>query len=118
MAQPISRPVIREDLPKPGEVITFDGYTNKHYLVIIGVRMPEGINNILAKAFIPLASTEAVVTLNLPGIDLYSVDVTTLTWKLTKEGDGDILDEYEVSGFVKEYNTVDKHVFKALNVRK
>jgi hypothetical protein len=114
MAQPSSRPAIREDLPKPGEVITFDGYTNKHYLVIIGMPMRKGINNILAKAFIPLVCTEAVVTLNLEIDDLYSVYVTALTRKLIKEGDGDMPDEYEVTAIVEKYNTLNEHIDMSL----
>lgn len=116
MAQPISHPVTREDLPQPGEVITFDGYIRKrykNYLVIIGMRMSEGINNIVVQAVIPLASTEAVVFLNL-GINLYSVDVTALTWKLIKEGDGDMPDEYEVTAIVEKYNTLNEHIDMSL----
>lgn len=114
MAQPSSRPATREDLPKPGEVITFDGCTNKHYLVIIGMPMRKGINNILAKAFIPLVCTEAVVTLNLEIDDLYSVYVTALTRKLIKGGDGDMPDEYEVTAIVEKYNTLNEHIDMSL----
>lgn len=111
MAPTLSRPVTREDLPKLGEVIRFDGYRYKNYLVIIGIRMRKGINNILAKGFIPLASTEAVMTLNLDlEVDLYSVDVTALTRRRTKKGDGDLPDEYEVTAIVEKYNTLNEHI--------
>lgn len=110
MAQPISRPATREDLPNPGEVITFNGYIRKHFqkhLIIGGKKMPKGINNISAARLLETPATETTVYLGL-GDDLYSVNVTRLAWELTKKTDDNTPDEYRVTGIVERYNTVDE----------
>lgn len=113
MVQPTSRPATPADLPAPGEVITFNGYVrkrDKYTLVIAGKQMPKGINNISAKAIIPIPSTEAIVYLG-ESMELYGVEVSGLAWKLIKQNDGKIPDEYEVSGIIEEYYTIDEYPF-------